>query len=50
LPHADAERRRVNDLVAFTNGQLVGPNTVASIAFHSVIQPEMTRANASIRS
>jgi hypothetical protein len=30
LPHADAERRRVNDLFAFTNGQLASPITVES--------------------
>ncbi len=37
LPHADAERRRINDLFALTNGQLGGPNAVAANAPHPVM-------------
>jgi hypothetical protein len=32
LPEADAERQRVNDLFALTDGQLANPNVVAAIA------------------
>src|ERR1700730_11357516 len=37
LPHADAERRRINDLFALTNGQLASPNAVAANALHPVM-------------
>jgi len=37
LPQTDAERRRVNDLFAFTDGQWASPNAAAAVALHSVM-------------
>jgi SSS family solute:Na+ symporter len=37
VPHADAERRRIHDLFALTDGQSTSPDAVAAIALHSVI-------------
>jgi len=37
LPHADAERQRISDLFALTNGQLASPNAVAANALHPVM-------------